>query len=707
MSHALTIGTKGLPPAIRADAERSTAEDDPRKMVSELREALQGSLRDSWNPDINRMAATLTEINPSDYAAGKRKGDARRVDRSGWATMPDRIMKDANVRLSADVAAMENAMRQAHPSGDADPIRWIIWAGMGGSAEIVRLLSGSKQVRATATRERTIFVLDSTDRQALGGILDRISDGRPEALGTALEKTVVIGVSLGMTSEEPVINMTALDAIFEASGMSVGVRGAHFWGMTLEGSTVHEFLKVKGWGDHRVPLQLDGDRRSTLSGRNSYVSRVGLLPLTLLGIDVTSHLASQAAPHFTDEDREEAFRAAAAIVAAERAGLTQPTLLLPEVFEAAAFWLMQETEESLGKNREHLVKIDAPESESDVVLDRPGVPARRLFVDVRIAGEDAAKSKWADLRRRLVDTGAPVLLVTLSKAPGALGALPALLHFWTHVVAGIGYAWQSDTVGQYYVEGYKKYVQLSILEAMKHGGFGDYTFDVVNTPEVTVAKQRWLLRPDRERGSIKTTGQWRDLFGSDQKATFEGVTLYFEAALGKGRVRRPEAMDASDVYAAWLSSAGRDAGVSFAELTFFGDMSYTTAGRAALGEWERLRRDVIDGVGLLGHVVEGPRDNHSRLEMSMAGRNEGIITLATGAFAALDRPAADVPPHLRAYPADYLALQALATYWAYRDEGRRIVLLAGDITPEWVARFREQVRRKLGRASLALEGASR
>jgi glucose-6-phosphate isomerase len=707
MSHALTVGTKSLTAAIRADAERLIEQNDPRKMVGELNDALRGSLAESWDPDINRMAATLTEINPADYAAGKRKGDARRVDRSGWVTMPDRIIGDANVRLSADVAAIESALEKTHPGGDGDPIRWIIWAGMGGSAEIVRLIAGSKQVQATATRRRSIFVLDSTDREALGGVLAQISEGRPEALGFALVKTIVIGVSLGMTSEEPVINMTALDAIFEASGMSVQDRGAHFWGMTLEGSTVHEFLKVKGWGDHRVPLQLDGDKRSTLSGRNSYVSRVGLLPLTLLGIDATSHLASQAAPHFTDGDREEAFRAAAAIVAAERAGLTQPTLLLPEGFEAAAFWLMQETEESLGKNRDHLIKIDAPQTESDMAADRPGGQPRRLFIDVRMEGEDGAQSKWAALRRRLGDTGAPVLAITLSKTGGALGAVPTLLHFWTHVIAGIGYAWQADTVGQYYVEGYKKYVQISILEAMKQGGFGDYSFDVVNTPEVTVAKQRWLLRPDRERGSIKTTKQWRDLFGSAETATFDRVTLYFEAALGRGHVKALAGSDASDVYAAWLTTAAKDGGVSFAELTFFGDMNYTTAGHALLTQWDRFKRDLFDGIKLLGHVVEGPRDNHSRLEMSMAGRNEGIITLATGSFAELDRPATDVAPHLRTYPADYLALQALATYWAYRDEGRRIVVLSGEITPEWVERFCAEVRKKLGRASLALQGASR
>jgi hypothetical protein len=242
---------------------------------------------------------------------------------------------------------------------------------------------------------------------------------------------------------------------------------------------------------------------------------------------------------------------------------------------------------------------------------------------------------------------------------------------------------------------------------MKHGGFGDYTFDIVNTPDVTVAKQRWLLRPDREQGSIKTTKQWKDLFGSAEKATFDGVALYFGAALGKDRVEAPAGGDASDVYAAWLTTASKDQSISFGELTFFGDMNYTASGHALLEEWERFRRDLLDGIKLLGHVVEGPRDNHSRLEMSMAGRNEGVITLATSSFTELDRPAAKVAPHLRAYPADYLALQALATYWAYRDEGRRIVLLAGEITPQWVARFREEVQKRLGRASLAPKGASR
>ncbi|MGH9198374.1 MAG: hypothetical protein ACRD1T_21905, partial [Acidimicrobiia bacterium] len=245
---------------------------------------------------------------------------------------------------------------------------------------------------------------------------------------------------------------------------------------------------------------------------------------------------------------------------------------------------------------------------------------------------------------------------------GALGALPTLFHFWTHVVLGLGHAWRNDTVGQYYVEAYKKNVQLIILDAMRQGGFGDYSFENVNTPDVTQAKQIWLRRPMRTTGSITATKTWQNFIQSPQ-TTFDGVTLHYEGLLANGsnadarysRRQLDEALtgfgvaplneaNAAEVYGAWLRLAADDRSVSYGEVTYFGDLTHTHSGRALALAFEEFRAALFDPLGLLTHVIEGPRDNHSRLEMSTGGRNEGLITVATASLETLKQSGRIPPP---------------------------------------------------------------
>ena len=165
--------------------------------------------------------------------------------------------------------------------------------------------------------------------------------------------------------------------------------------------------------------------------------------------------------------------------------------------------------------------------------------------------------------------------------------------------------------------------------------------------------------------------------------------------------------DAAQVYAAWLALEAKDAGTSYAELTYYGDLVQTADGQKLRDELQVTAREVFEkGLGLNTHVIEGPRDNHSRLEMSTAGRNEGLITLWTSSLEPLKAgfPAASGTTDtvegflrnlLQSYPPEYLPMQTLATFQSYLDHGRRVVLLTGDVTPERVARFRKQVQKNL------------
>ena len=728
---ALEVRTEGLPPALRKPAAALAATFTSEDVVAQLRAALAGSEAGAWNPDINKAARILTEINAADYHGGVPRERQRRMDRSGWVVMPDRILTFAEDRVRADAQRIEREIAKAHGGGEGESIRYVIWAGMGGSGEIVRAISTSPSVLAAAKRRVRIFVLDSSGAVSLGGVLDQIirlearrepvaGKGREKwdaLLTRALRHTLVLGVSMGMTSEEPVINMTALEEIFSRrSGLTPSQIGAHFWAMTLEGSTLHEFLKVKGWGDHRIALQLDGENRSTLSGRNSYNSRVGLLPFAFLGVPIRPYVAAQAAPRFTDAERQRAFELSAVIAAAEARGLTQPTFLLPDAYMPAGFWLMQQMEESLGKDGRHVLKVDVATPAR--LKKRPPVKGsreRRLFIHVRPA---EGKDTNAGLAAKLARQGHPVVEVRLPAGEGPLGSLPTLLHLWTHTVFGIGYLWDIDTVGQYYVEMYKKYVQLFILESMSKGGFGDFQFENVNTPAATQAKQRWLRRPERATGAFTDTEPWKALVSSPHQATFDGLTLYYEGLLGPAPRYKAQDLnralkalgapalgkaDAAQVYAAWLKLSARDAKTSYAELTCYGDLVQTKAGQERAAELATFAEDIFEKkLGLSAHAIEGPRDNHSRLEMSTASRNEGLVTLLTSSLeplkAGFASPSTDadnldgfLQQLLASYPPEYLPMQTLATFRSYLDHKRRVVLIAGDLTADRLAAFRKKV----------------
>jgi glucose-6-phosphate isomerase len=733
-AHALEVSWAGLPAALRKDAAALAAAFTREDATAQIRAALAASEAGAWNPDLNKAARTLTEINPADYHAKVPRERQRRMDRAGWVAMPDRILTFAEDRVRADAQRIEKEIQRAHAS-EGETIRYVIWAGMGGSGEIVRVISTSGAVAAAARRRARIFVLDASGGSSLGGVLEQIvrlearrepvaGKGREkwEALLTrALQHTLVLGVSMGMTSEEPVINMTALEEIFsKRPGFTASQVGAHFWAMTLEGSTLHEFLKVKGWGDHRIALQLDGENRSTLSGRNSYGSRVGLLPFAFLGVPIRPYVAAQAGPRFTDAERGQAFILSAALAAAQERGFTQPTFLLPASYEPAGFWLMQQMEESLGKDGRHVLKVDIGSADGlKTLLPAKNARQRRVFIHVRAAGETDIHARLA---ARLVKAGYPVVEVSLPAGEGPMGSLPTLLHLWTHTVFGMGYLWDVDTVGQYYVEMYKKYVQLFILESMAKGGFGEFQFENVNTPAATQAKQRWLRRPERAKGAFTDTQPWKALVSSPHQASFEGLTLYYEGLLGAApRVKAADLTralrgtgaktlaraDAAQVYAAALKLMAKDAKASYAELTHYGDLVQSSAGQQTAAELGLLARDVVQKfLGLNTHVVEGPRDNHSRLEMSTAGRNEGFITLLTSSLAPLAPGFRAVEPDgdslegflqqlLAGYPAEYLPMQTLATFRSYLDHKRRVVLIAGQLTPDTLARFRKAVAKYL------------
>ncbi len=189
-------------------------------------------------------------------------------------------------RLLAEPMMLEEVENEARGLWNRG-IRHIIWAGMGGSVIAVRVFTELGFCSGDDADHFTIYPLDSTDPAALNAIVHRIASAKnltlpaagvtpnPEFLRAMLDDVLMIGVSMGMTSEEPITHLEWFTDLLRQARLPAA---QHLLVMTLPGSYLDAFAQ-----EHRVPtrsLQLDGGTGT--GGRMSApTTRVFLLPAAL------------------------------------------------------------------------------------------------------------------------------------------------------------------------------------------------------------------------------------------------------------------------------------------------------------------------------------------------------------------------------------------------------------------------------------------
>ena len=156
----------------------------------------------------------------------------------------------------------------------------------------------------------------------------------------ALRRTLVVGMAMGMTSYEPVVNLEKLAALYDRHKID---SRPNFIYMTLTGSLLDQFASKRGY--RRVELQLD-DGNSTAGRHSGPLTRGSLYPLGLSGVDLNAWIAGTL---LTEENIQAAWRLASFIHAQGGAGRDKVTLCLPKAWAGAALWTKQDFEESLGK----------------------------------------------------------------------------------------------------------------------------------------------------------------------------------------------------------------------------------------------------------------------------------------------------------------------------------------------------------------------
>jgi glucose-6-phosphate isomerase len=329
-------------------------------------------------------------------------------------------------QLAAEAARIKERIQETH----GVPLRFIIWAGMGGSIEDKILYNAVGLLR----RGPRFYALDSTDPLKLKSIIEDLQKVSGLQLAEILKSTLVVGQALGMTSYEPVVNLTKLAGLYEKFGID---GRANFVYLTLPGSVLDQFAAPRGF--ERIPLQLDNGN-STSGRASSPLTRGSLLPLALAGVDLTQWFA---AVNLTDEEIETAWKLSAFIHTQSLEDRDKISLLLPKSWHAAGLWTKQDFEESLGKSESLGLKI--------VINEKPRIrnlSNDRAFLVVQLKGEPHPDAKVITALRH---AKLPIAVITLpAKTP-----ISKYMQFVHYAVAGLGYIRKMNFVTQPSVELYK------------------------------------------------------------------------------------------------------------------------------------------------------------------------------------------------------------------------------------------------------------
>jgi len=352
---------------------------------------------------------------------------------------------------AAMVKAETDAIRKRLEEVQGVPLRFIIWAGMGGSIEDKTLYNAAHLLRGGPR----LYSLDSTDPGKLKAIVEDMQRRSGETLGTLLKSTLVVGMAMGMTSYEPVVNLERLAELFERNEVDAK---PNFIYMTLPDSVLDRFARPRGF--ERITLQPDG-ANSTAGRHSAPMTRGSLYPLAFAGVELEAWIAGA---QLTDEEVAEAWKLAAFLHAQGLEGRDKVSLLLPASWAAAGLWTKQDVEESLGKSEELGIKIVIDEKVRLRSFRRIDDERQdRVFLGFQRKGEAHPEAKQITALRH---AGYAVAIVTFAAAK----PLSHYMQYIHYVVGGLGYLRCMNFVTQPSVELYKSIASELYKESQEAGG---------------------------------------------------------------------------------------------------------------------------------------------------------------------------------------------------------------------------------------------
>ena len=158
----------------------------------------------------------LAQLNTSDklVAIGTEIDAKDRVVKNGYGVFNLAWQAQRNPEWSTQIQREVEEIRRAIRLAHGISLRFIIWAGMGGSSEDKSAYLASKFLR----RGPRLYVLDSTDPAKLRNILDDARRRSGLSLKNVLKSSLIVSMAMGMTSYEPVVNVKRWRVFMRSTG---------------------------------------------------------------------------------------------------------------------------------------------------------------------------------------------------------------------------------------------------------------------------------------------------------------------------------------------------------------------------------------------------------------------------------------------------------------------------------------------------------
>lgn len=380
------------------------------------------------------------------------ESDAEIVNRLGWL--------DIHARMAEEAQALNRWARDIREAGFAQAVL----IGMGGSS-----LAPEMFERCFAGAGFELRILDTTDPVQI------------RELDTALDlrHTLFIVATKSGGTVETLSGFQHFHRRLTEQGTGRPA-GQHCVAITDPGSTLIALAEEHGF--RRVFLN-DPD----IGGRYSALSHFGLVPLSLLGMDVAAFLAPvHAAARAARRDSMSNDSAKLGLLMAEcaRVGRDKLTLILPPALASLGDWVEQLIAESLGKSGQGVVPVlgESPADLSSFGEDR-------LCVAVTLeAADDASRAAV----RRMADACAAAGHPTVVMSIGERAELAGHLFQWEFATAVAGYGMGVNPFDQPDVESAKVAARGFLAEFERTG-----TLPAADDVEATAAVAAFLrqVRP--------------------------------------------------------------------------------------------------------------------------------------------------------------------------------------------------------------------
>ena len=331
-------------------------------------------------------AERLFDRDPSLWSSNERVQAAIR-ERLGWL--------DAPVHFSAQIAALEGFGEGIRDAG----FTTAVVGGMGGSSLAPEVFA---RTFGTADGWLDLRVLDSTDPAAVAATVDDLDP---------LATLWIVASKSGTTTEPLAFQADAWDRAERALRAHDAPRKEHAGELMIAITDPGKSVEAIPHHDDLREVFLNPP---DIGGRYSALTYVGLVPASLLGIDLDAFLASAIAMLGLCRDPEPTANPGVslglAIGTLAKDGRDKVTILADPAIESFGSWLEQLLAESTGKHGTGIVPVDR-EPLGDVSSYGPD----RVFVRLALADGSAPGRTAADVfADAAADAGHPVIRISMA-----------------------------------------------------------------------------------------------------------------------------------------------------------------------------------------------------------------------------------------------------------------------------------------------------